>query len=230
MRWRATRAHAAVSRVDGDAVDDPAGDQLLEHPAQVGGVDAEHGRARADQRVERLDRLSRVLGGQPLHQVDLGGDGEDRAGGGPFDRPDDVVGRPDLVGQLDHLVAALGVDDDDAVGVLGPEGGDVLGPEALVHRAVALPQQEAGFLDRPLVEAAEVAAGVPDRHVGRPGSRAGSRCCGRGAGRGRTAPWSPAPVLRRAPRSARPGRWTRCTPRRRGGRRRPSGRPRSSCR
>ena len=42
---------------------------------------------------------------------------------------------------------ALGVDDDDAVGVLGPERLDVLGPEALVHRAVALPQQEGGLLD-----------------------------------------------------------------------------------
>ena len=32
---------------------------------------------------------------------------------------------------------------DDAVGVLGPERLDVLGLEALVHRAVALPQEEA---------------------------------------------------------------------------------------
>ena len=36
---------------------------------------------------------------------------------------DDVVGGADLVGELAHLVAALGVGDDDAVGVLGPEGG-----------------------------------------------------------------------------------------------------------
>ena len=65
-----------------------------------------------------------------------------------LDRPDDVVGRADLVGELAHLVGALGVHDDDAVGVLGPEGGDVLGAEALVHRAVALPQQERGLLAR----------------------------------------------------------------------------------
>ena len=50
---------------------------------------------------------------------------------------------PTWSASVDHLVGALGVDDDDAVGVLGPEGGDVLGPEALVDRAVALPQQEA---------------------------------------------------------------------------------------
>ena len=69
-------------------------------------------------------------------------------GGRLVDRADDEVGRADLVGQLADLVAALGVGDHDAVGVLGPERLDVLGPEALVHRAVALPQQERGVLAR----------------------------------------------------------------------------------
>ena len=64
------------------------------------------------------------------------------AGGRGVDGADDGVGRADEVAELDHLVGALGVDHDDAVGVLGPEGVDVLGPEALVHRAVALPQQQ----------------------------------------------------------------------------------------
>ena len=41
------------------------------------------------------------------------------------------------------VVRALGVHDDLDVGMLGPERRDVLGPEALVHRAVALPEQEA---------------------------------------------------------------------------------------
>ena len=73
MRCRATRAHVGDVVVDGDPVDHPPGHQLLEHPAQVGGVDAEHGRAGADQRVERHDRQVGVLGGQALDQVDLGG-------------------------------------------------------------------------------------------------------------------------------------------------------------
>ena len=42
---------------------------------------------------------------------------------------------------------------------------DVLGPEALVHRAVALPQQEGGVLDVGLGEAAELEARVPHPHV-----------------------------------------------------------------
>ena len=86
--------------------------------------------------------------------------------GARLDRPDDGVGRADLVGQLDHLVGALGVDRTMPVGVLGPERRDVLGPEALVHRAVALPQQQGRRLHLGVLEAAQVEAGVPHRHVG----------------------------------------------------------------
>ena len=78
---------------------------------------------------------------------------------------EDALGRADLVGELDHLVLALGVHDDLAVGVLGAERRDVLGLEALVDRAVALPQQERRFLDVALVEAAELAVRVPHPHV-----------------------------------------------------------------
>ena len=59
----------------------------------------------------------------------------------------------------------LRVDDDLAVGVLGAERRDVLGLEALVDRAVALPQQERRFLDVALVEAAEIVVRVPHPHV-----------------------------------------------------------------
>src|SRR3954453_10488813 len=40
-------------RVDRDAVDDVVVDEVLEDPAEMGGVDSEHRRARADERVER---------------------------------------------------------------------------------------------------------------------------------------------------------------------------------
>ena len=45
-----------------------------------------------------------------------------------LDRLEDALGRAHLVGDLDDLVRALGVHDHDAVGVLGPERVDVLGP------------------------------------------------------------------------------------------------------
>ena len=41
----------------------------------------------------------------------------------------------------------------------------MLGPEALVHRAVALPEQERGVLEVGVVEAAQVAPWVPHPHV-----------------------------------------------------------------
>src|SRR5262249_18811487 len=66
-------------RIDGDAVHDPAFDEVLEHPAEVRRVDAEHRRARAHERIERDDRLAGGLGVEALHEMDLGRDAEDRA-------------------------------------------------------------------------------------------------------------------------------------------------------
>ena len=142
MRCSATRAHSAVLVVDDDLVDDLAPDERLEARREVRLVDAEHRRARAHQRVERHDRLVGVLGRHPLDHVDLGADADHRARGRRVDPLEDALGGPDPVGELDHLVLALGVDDHLAVGVLGAERGDVLGLEALVDRAVAAPQEE----------------------------------------------------------------------------------------
>ena len=83
-------------------------------------------------------------------------------------RPDDEVGRTDLVGHLDHLVGALGMDDDDPVGVLGPEGVDVGRAEPLVDRAVALPQQQGGRLEGDVVEPARGRGGGSTRPCRRP--------------------------------------------------------------
>ena len=111
------------------------------------------------ERVEAHDRPVRVLVGEPLDEVDLGGRcrSPTRRGGGHA--PDDDVGRPDEVRDLDDLVGALGVDHDDPVGVLGPERRHVLGAEPLVHRAVALPQEERRLLDLDVARARPPARG-----------------------------------------------------------------------
>ena len=85
--------------VDRDAVDHPALDELLEHPRQVGEVDAVHRRARADQRVERHDGLVGVLLGEPVDEVDLGADARSSTRRGAARGLDDEVGRADLVGE-----------------------------------------------------------------------------------------------------------------------------------
>ena len=132
----------------------------------MGFVDPEHGRAGADERVEGEDRLVRVLGGHAVDHVDLGADGEHRAGRGPLHLGEDPFRRADEVGQFDDLVGALGVDDDPHAGVVAAGGLDVVDLEALVDGAVALPEEELGLLHVALLEAAEVVAGVPHPHVG----------------------------------------------------------------
>ncbi len=61
IRWSATRAHSAVSASTVMRLTTLPSDGLLEHPGQVGLVDAVHRRARAHERVEVDDRLVGVL-------------------------------------------------------------------------------------------------------------------------------------------------------------------------
>ena len=132
--------------VDLNPVAHLAGHQALEDPGQMGRIDAGHGRAGADEGVQADDGLVGRLVVEALDQVDLGGHADHRPGRGRRHAADQVVGRAHQVGHLHHVVGALGVHHHDAVGVLGPEGRHMLGPEALVHRAVALPQQQGGPL------------------------------------------------------------------------------------
>src|SRR5918993_390261 len=153
--------------VDPDPVGDPAGHQLLHGPGQVGEVDAVHGRAEADRPVQEGDRLVRVLGGQPVDQVQLGADGPARPGRRRLHYLDDPLGRADLVGLGDNFVAALGVDQHAHAGDALAHPVDVLGQEAVVDRAVPAPQHHLGRPDPVGVEAALVAVGGPHHAVGR---------------------------------------------------------------
>ena len=79
----------------------------------------EHGQTSGSRRHHRLVRGLVV---EPLDQVDLGAHPDHRTRRGVGHGPDDGVGGAHLVGHLDHVVGALGVDHHDAAGVLGPEG------------------------------------------------------------------------------------------------------------
>jgi hypothetical protein len=128
-------------------------------------VDAVHCRAVADVLLEEDDALLGELRSQTLHEVELGADRPGRARGRRRDGLDDPLGRPDLVGQLDDLVPALGVDDDPYVGHLAASRLDRLHREAPVHRAVPAPEDHrrcAQLLGR---QAAHGPVGVPDDAV-----------------------------------------------------------------
>ena len=98
--------------VDGDLVDDLAPRQVLQRPEDVGGMDAVHRRAGADDRIEAEDVLVRQLRVEAVDQVDLGADGPGRPGGRRRDGVDDELGRAVTIGGLDDLQPALRVDDD----------------------------------------------------------------------------------------------------------------------
>ena len=91
--------------VHGDAVDDIALFDVLQRPGEVGRVDAVHGGARADHRVEAEHGFVGVLRGKTVHQVDFGAYGDGGAGGRVGDFLDDVGGGAGTVGGVDHVLA-----------------------------------------------------------------------------------------------------------------------------
>ena len=126
--------------VDGDAVDDATVDQVFERPHEVGQVNAVHRRAEAHVAVEEHHRLVRMAQGEAAYEVEFGADRPCAARGGVGDGLDDELRRPDEVGLLDHLVAALRVHEHLNAGHALAHVVDALGGEAAVHGAMATPQ------------------------------------------------------------------------------------------
>src|SRR5205807_10377022 len=108
------------------------------HPGKMRGVDAEHRRARADQRIKSEDGLVRVFLREPLHHVYLGADRDRRARGRVPNPFLEAFGGAHTVGDGHDLVRTLGMHDDLDVPVLATSGADVLWTEPLVHGAVSL--------------------------------------------------------------------------------------------
>jgi hypothetical protein len=78
---------------------------------------------------------------------------------------EDVLGGADVVGLATHFEAAFRVRDDQPVGVLVAELDDVRRLEHLVHRTVALPEQDLRLADLLAREAAVFQVGVPHHHL-----------------------------------------------------------------
>ena len=150
---------------DGDAVEDFAVLERRKDPGQVARVDAVHGGAGADDGVEAEDGVLWVLGGEALDEVDLGANGEDAAGGGGFDGLDDKVGGAVGVGCVDDGHGALRVDDDVNTGVTLAGERDLFDGEALVDRAEAVPEEDAGVEKGSGGVAAEGQVRIPDGHL-----------------------------------------------------------------
>ena len=127
----------------GNAVEDLAPLEGLQHPGDVTGVDAVHGRAGADDGVETEDFVLRVLVRQALHQIDLSADGERAAGWSRGDGLGDVVRRARSIGRIDDRHGALRVHDDTDVWKAQAGGFDLADSEALVHGTETVPENDA---------------------------------------------------------------------------------------
>ena len=165
-------------------------DQAFEHPQQVVGRDAEHRRAQAAHLVERQHghALRRHLGGEAVHQVDLGADRPDRAGrAGPHLRRGCTRSSRCRRRPAPPRTAPPGARSRARRDVRRAPRQSACAREAHVHRAVALPQDQPRRVDLLAGQPAERLLADPTPPSGRAARPCGSRrCCGPGAGRAGT--------------------------------------------
>src|SRR5258708_1326255 len=124
--------------------------------------DTEHRRADANAGIERDDFVVLQFLAEPVDEVDFGGGGPLRAGGRRLNGFDDALGRTDLIGGLCDFEAAFGMHDDANAGMLAADALDLLRREALVHGAIALPEDDACPADRFRRCSTKFLARIPD--------------------------------------------------------------------
>src|SRR5882757_273297 len=151
--------------VDGDAIDDVALAKIFEHPEEMLRSDAEHRCANTDAGIERDDFVVLQFLAEAVDEVDFRADSPFGAGGRSLDGCDDTLGRADLIGGLCDFEAAFGMRDDANAGMLAAEALDLLRRKALVHGAIALPEDNARAADRFRRVSAKFLIGVPDDHL-----------------------------------------------------------------
>src|SRR5271165_7013972 len=97
--------------------------------------------------------------------MDFGANGKSAPRRCLLDLPYQVVGRANAVGLLADLPTALGVHDNLHARVIGPNSVHMFGKKTLVHRTVALPQDDLRLAHAVGAEAALQLVRVPHRHL-----------------------------------------------------------------
>src|SRR5713226_10326580 len=155
----------ASAFVDGDAVDDVAFGQIFKRPKEVLRCDAEHGGANANAGIERNDSVVLKFLAKAVDKVNFRANGPLGASRRGLNSLDDALGRADLVGRLCDLEAAFGMGDDANARMLAADALDLLRSEALVHGAVALPQNNARTANRFRRVSAKFLVRIPHDHL-----------------------------------------------------------------
>src|SRR6266851_4011257 len=155
----------AGALVNGNAVNDVALAEVFEHPKEMLRSDAEHRRADANAGIERDDFVVLQFLAEAVDEVDLRADGPFGARGRSLDGFDDAFGGADLIGGLGDLEAAFRVRDDANTGMLAADALDLLRCEALVHGAIALPEDDARAANRFRRVSAKFLVRIPDDHL-----------------------------------------------------------------
>src|SRR5882762_5484435 len=154
----------ASALVNGNAVNDVTFAEILERPEEMLRGYAEHRGADANAGIERNDFVVLQFLAEAVDEVDFSANGPLGAGGRSLNSFDDALGRADLIGGLCDFEAAFRMRDDANSGMLSAHALDLLGGKALVHGAIALPEDDARLADRFRGVSAKFLVGIPDDH------------------------------------------------------------------
>ena len=146
----------------GDLVVDLAFQQPVQHPKQVGRVDAVHGGTGAGHRVQAEHGFIRVVDRQPVDQAKLSTDPPFATRRGQIDLFPDEFNRANPARCLDGLHGTFRVDNYVDIGVEGPSRVDLAGREPGMYRAIPLPQDHLGIAELLRSISTQLAERIPD--------------------------------------------------------------------
>src|SRR6266851_1428787 len=155
----------ASAFVNGNAVDDVALAEILKSPKEMLRGDAKHSCANANAGIERDDSVVCEFLAKAVDKMNFRANGPLGASRRRLNSLDDALGRADLVGRLCDLEAAFGVSDDANARMLAADALDLLRREALVHGAIALPQNDARGADGFRRVSTKLLIRVPNDHL-----------------------------------------------------------------